>query len=117
MSDVGCEGSRVGLCLEHPTSDIRHPTFPGSHPTFQWADTVRRMPPLFFAPPPHFPAPFLSPYQEQLDMLHLGLKVMCAVFAFAFGACAGSLINVLVYRLPRGLDVVWTSSRCPACET
>jgi prepilin signal peptidase PulO-like enzyme (type II secretory pathway) len=52
-----------------------------------------------------------------LDMLQIGLKVMWAVFAFAFGASAGSLINVLVYRLPRGLDVVWTGSRCPACET
>lgn len=52
-----------------------------------------------------------------LEMLQLGLKAMWAVFAFAFGASAGSLINVLVYRLPRGLDVVWTGSRCPACET
>lgn len=35
----------------------------------------------------------------------------------AFGACVGSLINVLVYRLPLGLDVVTPSSRCPSCET
>lgn len=38
-------------------------------------------------------------------------------FSFAFGACAGSLINVLVYRLPRGLGVVVPASRCPACDT
>lgn len=36
-------------------------------------------------------------------------------FAFAFGACLGSLTNVLVYRLPLGLDVVSPSSRCPNC--
>jgi leader peptidase (prepilin peptidase)/N-methyltransferase len=36
---------------------------------------------------------------------------------FAFGACVGSLINVLVYRLPRGEGVVFPSSRCPACST
>lgn len=36
-------------------------------------------------------------------------------FAFAFGACLGSLTNVLVYRLPLGLDVVTPSSRCPNC--
>ena len=52
-----------------------------------------------------------------LNTLQLGLMTLWAIFAFAFGASAGSLINVLVYRLPRGLDVVWTGSRCPACET
>jgi prepilin signal peptidase PulO-like enzyme (type II secretory pathway) len=39
------------------------------------------------------------------------------VFVFAFGACVGSLTNVLVYRLPLGLSVVTPPSRCPACET
>lgn len=40
-----------------------------------------------------------------------------ALFVFAAGACLGSLINVLVYRLPRGLDVVSPTSRCPSCGT
>jgi leader peptidase (prepilin peptidase)/N-methyltransferase len=40
-----------------------------------------------------------------------------AAFVFAFGASLGSLINVLVYRLPRGLDVVTPTSRCPRCGT
>ena len=39
------------------------------------------------------------------------------LFVFALGACAGSLINVLVYRLPLGLSVVTPPSRCPACQT
>ena len=34
-----------------------------------------------------------------------------------FGASAGSLINVLVYRLPLGLSVVTPPSRCPSCQT
>jgi len=38
-------------------------------------------------------------------------------FAFAFGACVGSLLNVLVYRLPLGLDIVSPPSRCPMCGT
>ncbi|MBX3363194.1 MAG: A24 family peptidase [Phycisphaeraceae bacterium] len=38
-------------------------------------------------------------------------------FAFAFGACVGSLTNVLVYRLPLGLSVVTPPSRCPSCGT
>ncbi|MCX5690547.1 MAG: prepilin peptidase [Planctomycetota bacterium] len=39
------------------------------------------------------------------------------LFACAFGACIGSLLNVLVYRMPLGLDVVSPPSRCPNCET
>ncbi|MFG0257391.1 MAG: A24 family peptidase [Phycisphaerales bacterium JB043] len=37
-------------------------------------------------------------------------------FIFWFGACAGSFINVLVYRLPRGMGVVIPTSRCPSCD-
>ncbi len=43
-------------------------------------------------------------------------RIVTLLFVFAFGACVGSLINVLVYRLPRGLDVVRPSSRCPTCQ-
>ena len=38
------------------------------------------------------------------------------LFVTAVGACIGSLINVLVYRIPLGLDVVRPSSRCPSCN-
>ncbi len=44
-------------------------------------------------------------------------SVVQVLFVFAFGACIGSLLNVLVYRLPLGLDVVTPQSRCPNCET
>ncbi|MCX5651550.1 MAG: prepilin peptidase [Planctomycetota bacterium] len=37
------------------------------------------------------------------------------VFAFCFGACAGSFLNVLVWRLPTGQSVVTPPSRCPIC--
>lgn len=36
-------------------------------------------------------------------------------FLFAFGACAGSFLNVVMYRLPGGLSVVSPPSRCPRC--
>lgn len=52
-------------------------------------------------------------------MSHQTIMAMFAavqiLFAFAFGACIGSLINVLVYRMPRGMNVVTPSSRCPSC--
>ena len=43
-------------------------------------------------------------------------RLTMLAFVFAFGACVGSLINVLVYRLPLGLDVVRPQSRCPKCD-
>ncbi len=39
------------------------------------------------------------------------------VWIFMVGACVGSLVNVLVYRLPKGLPVIVPSSRCPKCDT
>jgi leader peptidase (prepilin peptidase)/N-methyltransferase len=52
------------------------------------------------------------------DWLMMRLPMITtAMFVFAVGACVGSLINVLVYRMPRGLDVVTPTSRCPSCGT
>ncbi|MEO1534911.1 MAG: prepilin peptidase [Planctomycetota bacterium] len=55
-----------------------------------------------------------SGYPWHLSIMENWVPVL---FVFAFGACVGSLINVLVYRLPLGLPVVVPSSRCPACAT
>lgn len=38
-------------------------------------------------------------------------------FTFCFGAIVGSFLNVVVYRLPKGLNLVRPPSACPACGT
>ena len=43
------------------------------------------------------------------------LHVPTAVFVFCFGACVGSFLNVVVYRLPLGMSVTTPPSRCPTC--
>ena len=37
--------------------------------------------------------------------------------AVALGLAFGSFLNVVIYRLPRGLNVAHPGSRCPACDT
>ena len=37
--------------------------------------------------------------------------------AFVFGACAGSFLGVVIYRMPRSLSIVRPPSRCGACGT
>lgn len=39
----------------------------------------------------------------------------CA-FVFVLGACVGSFLNVLIYRLPQRLSIVRPGSHCPACK-
>ncbi|MBH06842.1 MAG: hypothetical protein CMJ20_11035 [Phycisphaeraceae bacterium] len=37
------------------------------------------------------------------------------VLVTAYGACVGSFLNVLIYRLPRDLDIATSPSSCPKC--
>ncbi|MBI1901104.1 MAG: prepilin peptidase [Planctomycetia bacterium] len=50
---------------------------------------------------------------ETLNVWGLGLAGLAIVFAF--GAALGSFLNVVVYRLPRGLPIGASGSRCPKC--
>lgn len=40
---------------------------------------------------------------------------MARVLAFWLGACLGSFINVIAYRVPREESIVFPGSRCPRC--
>lgn len=41
--------------------------------------------------------------------------VPASIIVFVLGAAVGSFINVVVYRLPAGLSLLWPPSRCPKC--
>ncbi|MBE9199255.1 MULTISPECIES: A24 family peptidase [unclassified Nodularia (in: cyanobacteria)] len=43
------------------------------------------------------------------------MVVPASIIVFALGASIGSFINVVVYRLPAKLSVLWPPSRCPRC--
>lgn len=32
------------------------------------------------------------------------------------GACIGSFLNVVAYRMPRGMSIIWKPSHCPHCN-
>ena len=46
----------------------------------------------------------------------LGMKILIGVFVFLFGIVIGSFLNVLIYRMPRGLNFTKGSSFCPDCK-
>jgi leader peptidase (prepilin peptidase)/N-methyltransferase len=40
---------------------------------------------------------------------------LLGAWLFALGACVGSFLNVVVYRLPQGMDLAHPGSHCPSC--
>lgn len=50
-------------------------------------------------------------------LLYWSTAITGLLFVFAFGAICGSFINVVVYRVPKGLNIVTPPSACPACGT
>jgi leader peptidase (prepilin peptidase) / N-methyltransferase len=42
-------------------------------------------------------------------------QIILAGLVFGLGACVGSFLNVVIYRLPAGISLLWPPSRCPKC--
>lgn len=45
----------------------------------------------------------------------VSFQVLLGIYAAALGLIVGSYLNVLIYRLPRGISTVLPRSRCPEC--
>ena len=45
-----------------------------------------------------------------------GLMLIIGFFSFWLGACIGSFLNVVVWRVPRGESIVRPPSHCPKCN-
>jgi uncharacterized protein (TIGR00730 family) len=59
--------------------------------------------------------PFLLSAVDLLRVLPDIMQVFLAVWLFAVGACVGSFVNVVALRLPAGIGIAHSSSRCPRC--
>lgn len=53
---------------------------------------------------------------ESLAFIILTWPVLWYGSIFVFGAAFGSFLNVVVYRLPRGMSLSRPSSHCPRCK-
>jgi leader peptidase (prepilin peptidase)/N-methyltransferase len=45
------------------------------------------------------------------------LSIYHIIFIFILGTVFGSFLNVVIYRLPRNLSLIWPPSACPKCGT
>ncbi len=50
-----------------------------------------------------------------VSLLDLVVTVIYIVAVLAMGTAIGSFLNVVIYRLPAGLSLLWPPSRCPHC--
>ena len=47
--------------------------------------------------------------------MELAADIFLGTWLFFVGASVGSFLNVVVYRLPRGMNLIHPGSRCPSC--
>jgi leader peptidase (prepilin peptidase)/N-methyltransferase len=57
----------------------------------------------------------IQTFAQSATSLWVMQHVPVAVFVFCFGACVGSFLYVVIYRLPQGMSVTSPPSRCPTC--
>lgn len=58
----------------------------------------------------------LEPHGTMPDQLSMLFDFMTALWLGFIGTCVGSFLNVVAYRMPLGLSIVWKPSFCPQCQ-
>lgn len=56
-------------------------------------------------------------FEPQIYLPLMGMQILITLWIFVLGACFGSFLNVVIYRLPEGMSLGRPKSRCPQCET
>lgn len=47
---------------------------------------------------------------------HHAIDLITALWLGGLGACIGSFLNVVAYRMPLGMSIIWKPSHCPKCS-
>lgn len=59
----------------------------------------------------------LSTQQFEFDCeLNVVARVALALWFLFLGSAIGSFLNVVIYRVPAGLNIAWPGSHCPKCK-
>ena len=53
--------------------------------------------------------------RHSLADIPLAALVLAVIWVFSVGACVGSFVNVVAYRVPRRMSITFPGSHCPQC--
>ena len=71
--------------------------------------------PLIEIVPPLLAAAEIREPLLPLWAMELAADIFLGAWLLFVGASVGSFLNVVIYRLPRGINLVYPGSRCPSC--
>ncbi|MCR9200819.1 MAG: prepilin peptidase [Planctomycetaceae bacterium] len=66
--------------------------------------------------PPNAPQMAMDRLTFSQELLFRFCESMTAFFFFTVGACVGSFLNVVIYRVPLGISTLVKASHCPSCS-
>ncbi len=59
---------------------------------------------------------FMELMQQTPDYFSYTFLIFLSIWIFGIGACVGSFLNVVIWRMPRGKSIVSPPSHCPQCQ-